>query len=309
MWRSTFLGFALWAAWGSVSGCESEPPSAIGTAEFHPWPGGNAGSAGTATEEDASGAGSGSDAATEGGAGAAPGGAKGAGGAAGAGGGTGQPFRCAEACDQDSDCASAQPNQNFRCNRARERCEGFAAPCRDDAECIPGASQWLWICSSDEDCFFFDEDVCVNVAGVGRCARPAPDATSSGGCVFPVPDLIVLPKFAGAETVRICAETGQKCHQGSCLPACESDQQCDPDRNGSSCNRETGLCECARDEDCRGAGVSRCNTATRRCECASDLDCPGLPNANVCVAGSCGCGSVAACNGERTFSGTRYVCE
>jgi hypothetical protein len=29
----------------------------------------------------------------------------------------------------------------------------------------------------------------------------------------------------------------------------------------------------------------------------------------VCTSGRCGCSSVAACNTERTFSGTSYVCE
>jgi hypothetical protein len=34
-----------------------------------------------------------------------------------------------------------------------------------------------------------------------------------------------------------------------------------------------------------------------------------VPNANACTAGRCGCTAVSACNAERTFSGTSYVCE
>jgi hypothetical protein len=29
----------------------------------------------------------------------------------------------------------------------------------------------------------------------------------------------------------------------------------------------------------------------------------------VCTSGRCGCSSVSACNAERTFSTTTYVCE
>jgi len=90
---------------------------------------------------------------------------------------------------------------------------------------------------------------------------------------------------------------------------CKSDQQCTPDRNGSLCNRETGLCECTADADCRGPGVSRCNLASRRCQCAKNQDCANVPNADTCIDGECGCGSLSSCKAERTFAGTRYVCE
>jgi len=336
MQRSKLLLVATCSAGlGLAVGCETQGASSVGTVEFGPGglggsgaragaPGSTGGMAGTGPG--AGGTGTGGSAADAGGVeagggggalgqaghtgGTGPGGTGGVSGSTGAGGGTTEHKLCAEACDRDADCVSSLSDQPFGCNRATRRCEGFAAPCRSEAECIPGASQWFWSCTSDADCFFFSGDVCVDIAGVGRCARPAPQPdASTGGCVFPVPDALVLPRFASGGTVLVCADASQKCREGSCIVPCRNDAQCTPDRNGSICNQETGLCECVADQDCRGPGVSRCNTATRRCECAGEIDCENALNADTCVGGRCGCSSVAACNAERVFSGTSYVCE
>ena len=308
MRRSTLLGLTIWAAWGTLWGCEAEPQGAIGTAEFHPWPAGSAGhdgarakrirrrttlrarSAAAAGERDAR-----RPARPRAGKAVCPGTAA-----------------CPEPVPDvvprpaiaDSDCGSALPNQTFRCNRASRRCEGFAAPCHGDAECIPGASQWLWACSSDADCFFFDDDVCVKVAGVGRCARAAPDG-AGGGCAFPVPDLLVLPRFDGT-TVRSCADAGRKCHQGSCIVACRSDRECNPIETVPSATLKP-VCATARSTRTAGAPASRCNTATRRCECAGNdktaQTCPAPTPASPAAALQFR-GGVQE-KGERTFSGTR----
>src|SRR5262245_34549134 len=141
MRHSVLLGLSLGAALGAGSGCEPEPPSGIGTAEFHPGTtGGDAGTGGTGASPGSGGAGAETSDATAGAAGSPAGGTAGAFGAAGTGAGPAGLFRCAEACDQDSDCTSALPDQSLHCSRSRGRCEGFAAPCQADAECIPAAS-------------------------------------------------------------------------------------------------------------------------------------------------------------------------
>ncbi len=304
-----FYGFS-WAAFGFVVACETdEPERRIETAVFAPGPGGSdadAGASGSLGRDSGSGRG-GSCGASGGGAGQA--GAAGRAGSAGSGGVVAGPI-CAEACKADADCESVLPNQDYHCNAETQRCEGFASPCRSDTECIPAASQWLWSCSSDEDCFFFDDDVCVSIGGVGRCARPAPAPdTPGGGCVFPAPDAIALPRLGAAGTALVCSDSSQKCHAGNCIVTCREDEDCYSDKNGSICDVGSGFCACEMDSDCRVPGASRCNTARRRCECADDGDCEGVPNADKCIDGECGCSSNAACTAERLFVGTRYVCE
>jgi hypothetical protein len=313
MQRAGLLCFGFsWAACGLVAACEADTREArIETAVFAPGPGGSstgAGAGGSGVRD--SGGGEGGSCAISGCGGDA--GQTGAGGQSGASGSGARPAGplCAEACKVDADCESLLPNQEFLCNPETQRCEGFASPCRSDAECIPGASQWLWNCSSDQDCYFFDDDVCVNVAGAGRCARiaPAPEI-SGGGCVFPAPDAVVLPRLGAAGTALVCSDSSQRCRAGICTPICRGQEDCYSDTNGSICDVQTGMCACERDSDCRMPGVSRCNTAARRCECSDDGDCEGVPNTDKCIDGHCGCGSQAACTAERFFTGTRYVCE
>ena len=296
MQRSRLLWFALaTAAWGLFAGCEAdEPPGPrVGTAEFGP---GGSSYAGFAAGDSGPRGGAGcvgSGCAGNRGAGGVTGsagraGSNSAGGGAGAAVGNGAYQLCEEACKVDADCVSLLAGEDFRCNASAQRCEGFASPCRNDAECVPGASQWLWNCSSDDDCFFFDDDVCVAIADVGRCARSAP----SSGCLFPVPDAIPLPKFGAGGTVVVCADTSQKCSEGNCIVACASDEDCAGDIRGSVCDESTGACVCGSDIDCGTLGVSRCNTTARRCECVDDDDCNGIPNTDKCIAGRCGCSSL-----------------
>jgi hypothetical protein len=250
-----------------------------------------------------------------GGAGAMSGaGAGGAGGTAGSAGtptgggaGTGSAVAtCAERCNTDADCRVFTVDAGYRCNTGTHRCERFAEPCRAASECLPQASFWIFDCDSDADCFFFTDERCVDVGGIGRCARLAP---SANGCGDQNPDEVTLPRFGTSGDVLVCANASLTCSEGRCVPGCAVDGDCSPARNGSVCDTSTGLCRCVRDQDCGGAGVSRCNTATGRCECTGATDCEEVPNSNACVAGRCGCGGVNACNVERRFSGTSYVCE
>jgi hypothetical protein len=242
------------------------------------------------------------------GSGGVSGGTAGASGAGSAGAaGSGSPLRtCGERCSADVDCRILGADQGYRCNPSSERCERFAEPCRSSLECLPEASLWIFDCSSDADCFFFSDDVCVEVGGVGRCARLAP---SANGCAEPNAEDVMLPRLGAAGSALVCANASLACFEGACVPGCRSNADCGASRNGSRCDLELGLCRCVGDEDCGGIGVSHCNTATGRCECTDSLDCDEVPNANTCTAGRCGCAAVSACNAERTFSGTSYVCE
>jgi hypothetical protein len=240
------------------------------------------------------------------------GGAAGAGGdtsGAGSGGSAGSDgplATCAERCSADIDCRIFGADQGYSCNPATQRCETFAEPCRSSLECVPEASLWLFDCTNDADCFFFGDDLCVDVGGIGRCARVAP---STNDCAEPTSDEIMLPRFGVSDSALVCANTSRTCFEGACVPGCSTSADCTPARNGSVCDQETRLCRCVRDADCGGIGVSRCNTATGRCECTDSLDCEEVPNTNTCSAGRCGCAAVSACTVERTFSGTTYVCE
>jgi hypothetical protein len=164
-------------------------------------------------------------------------------------------------------------------------------------------------CASDTDCFYFPDDVCVNVAGLGKCARLAPHPDdSASGCQEPSPRAVQLPRLVGGQTVVVCANTSQRCEQGQCVPTCETDAACTPAKNGSICD-EGGACRCVKDDDCGGPGVSRCNVATGSCECTRDTDCNDLLGADVCVNGRCGCSSVTVCSGQALFDATTLTCE
>jgi hypothetical protein len=125
----------------------------------------------------------------------------------------------------------------------------------------------------------------------------------------PNPDEVMLPRFNVSGSALVCADTSRTCSDGECVAGCRTNTDCSPQLNGSVCDTQTRLCRCMRDADCGGPGVSRCNTATGACECTDSRDCEEVANANACLQGRCGCSGLSACNGDRTFSGTTFVCE
>jgi hypothetical protein len=210
---------------------------------------------------------------------------------------------CAEACENDDDCLVLGVDQGYRCNRGTRRCEAFADPCLSSIQCWPEPSSWFLSCADDDDCFFFSDDACVDVAGFGFCARSIPDE----GCAAPL-EAVTVPRFRASGTIEVCADTRRYCLDGACSLGCESDVDCTPERNGSVCDRQSGRCRCTADGDCGGPGVSRCNVESGECECALDTDCTELVNSDVCSEGRCGCSSPNACTTSR-FLGTIDVCE
>jgi hypothetical protein len=127
-------------------------------------------------------------------------------GMAGAGALAGDLKECAERCSDNDDCLVFGADLGYVCNQSTRRCEGFADPCTDSTECIPDASLWLWACNNDADCFFFTDDVCVDIGGLGFCARMVP----YGGCVDPTPDEVTLPRHSMSGTVEVCAQTDRQ---------------------------------------------------------------------------------------------------
>jgi hypothetical protein len=220
------------------------------------------------------------------------------------------PKTCAEACKITSDCRIGNQDYGFTCNPATHRCEKPLLVCQSSLECLPNASFWFLDCDSDADCFYFDDDACVSVAGVGKCARLAPGPSSeASGCELPTADAVTLPRFGGGGSVLVCADGRQRCEHGDCVGACRAHADCSPARNGSVCDFATGVCRCVKDQDCGDLGVSRCNLTTGRCECSGDTDCEELADRDVCVEGQCACSSAAACNGDPLFASTKLVCE
>lgn len=218
--------------------------------------------------------------------------------------------RCAEACQSDFDCRIGSSDFGYACNPSTQRCEKPGSPCRSHAECLPAASSWLLSCSASSDCFYFADDVCVSVAGSGKCARLAPNGAGGvSGCQPPFSDAVLLPELATGRAVLVCANARQHCQQGECVPICKADTDCTPARNGSLCDIASGSCRCVRDGDCGGPGVSWCNATTGSCECSRDTDCDDVPGSDICVAGRCGCSSVAQCSAQALFDGTSSVCE
>ena len=220
------------------------------------------------------------------------------------------PKSCVEACKTTQDCRIGNQDFGFTCNPVTQRCDKPGLVCQTALECLPGASFWFLDCDSDADCFYFDDDACVSVSGVGKCARlaPGPSAESSG-CEPPNADPVTLPRFAGGGSVLVCADARQRCEHGACVGACRAHEDCTSARNGSVCDFSTGACRCVGDQDCGGLGVSHCNVTTGRCECAGDRDCEELADRDVCVEGQCACSSAAVCNADPLFAGTKLVCE
>ena len=220
------------------------------------------------------------------------------------------PKSCAEACNTTQDCRIGNQDYGFTCNPATHRCEKPGVVCQSSLECLPSASFWFLDCDSDADCFYFDDDACVSVAGVGKCARLAPGASSdASGCEPPTVDAVTLPRFGAGGSVVVCADGRLRCEHGACVGNCRSHADCSPARNGSVCDFSTGACRCVNDQDCGGLGVSHCNVTTGRCECDGNGDCEELDGRDVCAEGQCACSSAAVCNAEPIFSGTDPVCE
>jgi hypothetical protein len=182
-----------------------------------------------------------------------------------------------------------------------------AGACTTHEDCIPLNSFWLFPCSSDDDCF---GDVCIDVGGSGLCATPPGDVL---GCSDPTPDTIVKRRFGAdsgdAGTVTVCANLSGRCDAGQCIFGCAGDPTlCSAAAGfGSTCNAETGKCECAVSTECTASGVSTCNTGSHLCECATNADCVGA-GTDVCVAGRCGCSAASVCPAS-LFANAPPVCE
>jgi hypothetical protein len=179
---------------------------------------------------------------------------------------------CFARCTSSDECPSTELNPLF-CNTATQHC----VHCLHDVTCVAQQSAWIGTtCTDDADCstdVFSFGDYCVDVDGTGRCAFDFSRANSPD--CFGTSDSFTVKKFATDTMVTVCADTSRTCDEqrGICVGACTG-SSCTPARGGTSCNAQTGRCECATNTDC-GSGASVCNTALRQCECASSDECPG----------------------------------
>src|SRR5690606_35390264 len=110
--------------------------------------------------------------------------------------------------------------------------------------------------------------------------------------------------------VTVCANTEWTCEDGACFRPCKTDTQCKASVGHPKCNVNTGLCECASDNDCWNSGLrghSACHHGV--CGCAGDSDCKNLLNGDICFDGVSGCSSADWCSSTNVFDNTTKVCE
>jgi hypothetical protein len=234
-------------------------------------------------------------------AGGGVGGISGASGNAGAGGAVPSvATACAYECVDDADC-KVGIDVSHVCDPTLKRCARANEFCDTNADCIPLVSSWSFACKSTNDCFDPSE-VCVEGRGTGYCVAPA-----SGECLFPGHEKITVKKLGSTDTVVVCGATNGRCNaHNKCFEGCTADSDCVAQKNGTTCNVTTGLCECASDNDCKLSTAKFCNMQTHRCECRADNECPG-DGYGACIAGECSCSGPSVC--KAPFANVTPRCE
>ena len=213
-------------------------------------------------------------------------GAAGQGGLAGAGGQENEGFgRCQVGCATHADCVIENAEPRF-CDANSLRC----AECTEDAHCVAMASALSRaVCVQDDDCLAAFNEVCIDVAGLGRCAAP-PDP--QGGCFFGEPTNMTRFGSAPPVAVEVCLSQAGRCVAQRCIVSCDKVEGfCTTESigHGQVCDALSGRCTCSSDDECSW-GPEHCNSLTRECdECATAADCEGAPNGPNCVEGRCAC--------------------
>jgi hypothetical protein len=248
-------------------------------------------------------AGSGAAGANDAGGGGVPShaGAAGDAGSAGDGGATNEAFgACQVGCATNTDCVTDEADPRF-CDTDSSQC----VECTVDAHCIAFASGLARVvCTQDDDCSALFDEVCVDVAGLGRCAAP-PDPQD--GCFIGTPTNMTRFGSVPAQTVEVCARDVGKCVAQRCIVSCSDVEDfCTGESPGYGdvCDAASGLCTCSSDDQC-DHGPEHCNPLTHQCdECETAADCQGAANGQECVQGRCGCSSVNQCPATGFPAGT-----
>ncbi len=215
---------------------------------------------------------------------------------------TGTPpelMRCQPTCRADADCLVSGMAIGFAC--VAGVC-GLPA-CVDDLACQHLFSGWSTPCLTSSECF--SGQVCIEVAGEGRCATQ-PDAN------FACSDLglveLMRPALVDDQPVIVCGNDDAACVDGVCRDPCARDSDCDPQNGHPHCELATGECTCASDVQCSATGIPGLVACLAgRCGCAGDDDCVGGINVDTCYAGECGCSATATCS-EQSFDGAVLTC-
>lgn len=215
------------------------------------------------------------------------------------------PKGCSYACNTDADCLhgpDASADATYKCNPTRKRCENPIEMCNVNDDCLVFASFWFVSpCTSDLDCF--PGDVCIDAGGAGFCATPAP--TDGGSCFLP-PDRVTRHRFGAPDggTIDVCGDTTGRCDKNHCFFGCDSSACSAQMGTGLTCNASSGLCECAASTEC---SLGACSQQSHHCECVVNADCT-VAGQDVCVGGTCGCSSAAACP-PSVFRNAPPVCD
>lgn len=210
--------------------------------------------------------------------------------------------RCLERCTSTADCRIlGQETPLVDCSE-RGRCELAIPTCSRRSDCY-GIGIWTVPCDATAPCA--PGTACVDISQARGVCAPLP---GDGGCIPFEP--VTMPAFAGdGGSVQVCGgEPEMDCDQGTCYRRiCTTDEQCSAPN--TFCVAEKGVCGCKDDSECGPTlGGAKCDLTTRRCGCVIDADCAGVPNADRCIDGVCGCSGSAVCT-AKTFAGTTLSCE
>jgi hypothetical protein len=211
--------------------------------------------------------------------------------------------RCLERCTTNDDCRIlGQETPLVDCSE-RGRCE-LLSTCSKRSDCYRIPSNWSVPCDAAQSCV--EGMACVDVGQSRGVCAPLP---GDGGCSL-IFHPIAMPAFdRDAGSVQVCGEEADwDCGEGACYRRiCTTDDQCSAPL--SFCVVEKGVCGCKNDSECGAAlGGAKCNVTTHRCGCVTDADCAGVPNADRCIDGVCGCSGNSVCI-SKAFAGTTMSCE
>ncbi len=216
---------------------------------------------------------------------------------------------CVHQCEVDGDCTVAGADIGLTCTDGFCQGEGGKVEtCSDDEACIAQLSGWEFgaACTAGGGECEPSMGACLDVGGEGHCALAPSEFFACADSGF---DEIQTTDIDGA-MVTVCGDSNAACgDDGFCFSPCAEDADCAAP-SATTCNTNTGFCECASDDDCatlESSNLSSCNAGV--CGCGEDQDCVDGGAGDVCNSGSCGCSGDAACGDVvNSFDGGMINC-
>jgi hypothetical protein len=218
--------------------------------------------------------------------------------------GSGGDAFCVHQCMSDTDCWQMGYEVGLSCVDSLCTPDTPYPPlCTDDQGCIAWHSVWTTACTAGGgECEPFGR-VCLDIGFCGILPSVTP-------CAELWMEELQTTDIDGNPVV-VCWEPDATClDDGLCFVPCESDGECLDNPSHSTCNLETGICQCGSDADCAINQPPRsvCNAGT--CGCGEDQHCIDGNIGDVCMSnGQCGCSNDMACDGiSNYFDGGALVC-